>query len=202
MIVIWCLLGRPFSRNKPLMFPTLDTYDNIYATCRLVSWIDNELIVCKFLQFMASDCITWVDRNLINLTFHSLIFGDKTYIGQNSLSTVQITLETTWLSVTLNRSTANGAYLRHRSASNRSRSGLAKYRQRYVLGSNSAEASAFECARDFRYEFDPRSGLASRFDHRGHVGSFFGLFIGANSSNPVLRGPVSVLTWYVWFQQL
>ena len=46
------------------------------------------------------------------------------------------------------------------------------------MGSNSDKVRAFECALDFRYEFDPRSELAIRFDCRGHSGPFFGLLPG------------------------
>ena len=47
------------------------------------------------------------------------------------------------------------------------------------------KAFALKCELGFRHEFGPRSGIAIRFDLRGNRGSFFAVFFGANSSNPV-----------------
>ena len=39
------------------------------------------------------------------------------------------------------------------------------------------KAFALKCALGFRHEFGPRSGIAIRFDLRGHSGSFFWPFL-------------------------
>lgn len=57
--------------------------------------------------------------------------------------------------------------------------------KRCVEGSNSGTVIVFESALVFRCEFDPRAGLAIRFDFRVRSARFLTFFTGANSSSPV-----------------
>ena len=87
----------------------------------------------------------------------------------------------------LNRITANGVYLRLWSASNRWRSGSAKYSQRYILVSKSGKGlcERVRAGLSLLTSSIPEPGLRSVLISGAIVDCFFGLFNGANSSNPV-----------------